>query len=197
MKTAHTKKSAALFQPAYGIPDHTDRKNTMQTLSKSVAVQMSDPERRRLDVSAITPCAVYNLHSCFQSIRDFFAADAAGRDITLSLEMDADISVAYWDMHSLRQLVLNRLLLDAIANAEAGGKVLLRIEKSDKYKVAIRVENSGAAIPLAQQEQLLSSPSGSLHQARLCVQAHRGTIDLACDRAAVSIELPLYALCIQ
>lgn len=197
MKTAHNTRNTNPFQPGCDIPEQTDRPNTMHTTSKPVVVRMFAPDHRRLDGSAINPCAVYNLRNCFEYIRDFFAADAAARDIALSFEMDADISVAYWDMHSLRQLVFNSLLADAIANAQAGDKVSLRIEKSDKYTVEIRVENPGAPIPKAQHEQLFSSPSGSLHQAWLCVQSHKGTIGIADDGAAVRVELPLYALCIQ
>ena len=109
--------------------------------------------------------------------------------------MDADISVAYWDMHSLRQLVINRLLAIAIANAPAGGEVAIRIRKPDDYTVSIHVENPDARLPQAQRDEL----SGSLHQAQRCIQAHKGRLELA-DEAfgpTFRIELPLYALCIE
>lgn len=193
MNTAFLTRSKTSFQPGYDIPDLTGRQDTMCTPSSTVIDRTSDTDGA--DGSAINPCAVYNLRNCFEYIRETFAADAAAREIALSLEMDSDISVAYWDMHSLRQLVLNRLLAVAIANAPAGGKVAIRITKPDDYTVAIHVENPDARFPRAQRDEL----SGSLHQAQRCIQAHKGRFELA-DAAsgpAFRIELPLYALCIE
>ncbi len=191
MNTAYLTRSKTSFQPGYDIPDHTGRQDTMRTPSSTVIDRIFNTDRA--DGSAINPCAVYNLRQSFEYIRETFAADAAARKIALSLEMDEDISAAYWDMHSLRQLVLNRLLAVAIANAPAGGKVAIRIMKPDDYTVAIHVENPDSH--QAQRDEL----SGSLHQAQRCIQAHKGKLELPDEASgpAFRIELPLYALCIE
>jgi signal transduction histidine kinase len=158
-----------------------------------------DPDNCKMDSAAINPCAVYNLRQNFEFVRDTFLSDAQARQIALSLAFDEEISVAYWDIHSLRVRVLNKILSNAIANTPEGGKVAIRICKSDDYTICIKVSDSG--IPAACGERLFYDPSGSLYHTRLCVQAHKGSISIVDDAefsgTTVKIDLPLYLLCMQ
>lgn len=212
MNTAHTSGTKTAFLP--GVSHDGDVTQSARPVKRglqerkpmiysadgtSLIDNLFDPDKRKMDSDAINPCAVYNLRRSFELVRDTFLSDAQARQVALSMSFDEEISVAYWDMHSLRVLVLNKILSYAIANTPEGGKVTIRICKSDDYTICIKVSDSG--IPIAYGERLFCDPSGSLYHTRLCVQAHKGSISIVDDAefsgTTCKIDLPLYLLCMQ
>lgn len=216
MKTAQLRKAVFLPGASYdvtsldnavpsvrrnkqGTRDRTAENMQQYTGSNSTISDLFDLDKRKVDGSAIHPCAVYNLRQSFEYVCDTFASEARAKNIELSFAFDEDISVAYWDMHSLRVLVLNKLISDAIADTPKGGKVAVCFEKSSDYMISIKVSDSGSGISAAEGESLFCEQSGRLYHAQLCVQAHKGEIGIVDDAGGTTfkIDLPLYVLCMQ
>lgn len=160
----------------------------------------------------INPVAVYNLHQELECARDTFAYEALSKRIELSLSISEDIPVVYCDIDSLRIHVLNNILSNAIRHTPAGGKIAISVSKSNGNAMCIKISDSGIGIPATERESVFrkyrksdkyrnNKRGAGLHNAMLCVQAHKGMIGVVDEPefsgATFKIEIPLYSGCIQ
>lgn len=171
--------------------------------------------KNQVDSTQIRPLAVYNLREELECSCDTFSYEALAKQIELSLFIDEDIPVVYWDIESLRIHAINNILSNAIRHTPVGGQISIAVSKSDDNKLAIKISDSGLGIPLAKRESIFrrhmkaekyrnltgNMRGMGLNNAQLCVQAHKGTISLVDEPkfsgATFKIELPLYSQCIQ
>lgn len=171
--------------------------------------------KHQANSATINPLAVYNLRQEFECTRDTFSHKASTKRIDLSLFIADDIPVVYWDIGSLRTHVLNNILSNAIFYTPVGGKVAIHVEKSDDYKMSIKISDSGPGIRATERKNVLGKPPeldknsnvignkrvGGLCHAQLCVQAHKGNISIVDEPgfsgATFKIEIPSYILCMQ
>lgn len=147
--------------------------------------------------AVVKAAAVYDFRLEMLRIQQAYAAEAHAKNIELTLVLGDEIPVAYWDMDSLRNNVLNTLLASAIHATPTGGKVMLSVHKFDNYNMIIRISDAAPAISSIGA----ASDDTQQSEAVLCVLAHQGTIkrvknDEQCG-AVVEIMLPLYVLCMQ
>lgn len=163
----------------------------------------------------IKPLAVYNLREQLECARDTFSYEALAKQIELTISVEEDIPVVYWDIESLRIHAINNLLSNAIRHTPVGGKISMSIFKLNEGKLAIKISDSGLGIPASERESLFRRHIKSekyrkltgnkhglgLYNAQLCAQAHRGSISVVDNAdfsgATFQIELPLYSQCIQ
>jgi signal transduction histidine kinase len=143
------------------------------------------------DRSNLAPHAVYNLRQTFESMCEGVQKHVQAKQISLSTAIAEELPVAYWDINMMRHHVLDNLLSSAIQHTPVGGKIEFSVDKSSNYTVSIRISDSGTG----------GERASALHDAQLCVTAHKGAISLI-DQAALSgvtykIEIPLYSLCMQ
>lgn len=171
--------------------------------------------KNQTDSTQIKPLAVYNLREELECSRDTFSYEALAKQIELSLCIEEDIPVVYWDIESLRLHAINNILSNAIRHTPVGGKIAITVVKADDSKLAIKISDSGLGIPVTERESIFRRHLKSekyrhltgnkrgvgLSNAQHCVQAHKGTISLidepAFSGATFKIELPLYTQCIQ
>ena len=179
----------------------SERKAALFLGANQESLESMTRDTRKEESHVIAPCPVYNLRQSFEEICATFAGEARATRVELTLLADDELPAAFWDMQSLRVRVFGKILSGIIAHTPAGGKVVIRIDRSSSYTICIRITNSGAPIPAEQKESMLHSRSGSLYNAYLCVQSHKGSIVIMDETEksgnTFKIELPLYTLCMQ
>lgn len=158
-------------------------------------------------VAKIKPHAVYNLRQHFESLRYAFHYEVLAKKIDLSLFIEEDMPVAYWDMDCLHTHVINSLVSNAILHTPVGGKIAMYVGKTDNYTMSIKISDSGPGIPSAERGSVCFKQSDKEHdgaaldKALFYVQAHKGKIctvdEPGFSGTTFKIELPLYTLCIQ
>lgn len=171
--------------------------------------------KQQSDSTQIKPCAVYNLSEQLEYARDTFSYEALAKKIELSISVEEDLPVVYWDIDSLRIHAINNLLSNALRHTPVGGKISLSIFRINDDRIAIRVADSGLGVPTSERESLFRRHVKSekyrkltgnkhgmgLYNAQRCVQAHGGIIHIvenpAFSGATFQSELPLYSQCIQ
>lgn len=151
----------------------------------------------------IKPQAVYNLHSYLEHLRNKMHHLAQTKHIELSLGIEENLPVAFFDVDSLCSQVFNKLLSNALINTQAGGRIALRAEKSSDYTMTFRISASNKYPSERRNVFFRSSESDNeeMQNALGCIAAHRGTIEISHNpkfsSADCKIEIPLYALCMQ
>ncbi len=185
IRTVHNMDQAAhpenTFQPRVDAPVST------QAEAESLRVQAS---------------VVYDLRDEFLRLRAAHIRQARARHIELLLELAEPLPLAYWDMGSLRNLVLDNLLSNALSHTATGGQVVLSVRQPDAYHLTLRVISSGAECTAnAMSETDLYRNGSALQNMLLCVRTHKSTLRLIKDahssNTTFEIHLPLYALCMQ
>lgn len=185
MSGSQPRYVAQVMQSKTGYSDQTRRTNDASTLRKFCSGSHN-----------VQAAAIYDLAVQITQIKDSFMPQAQAKNIDLSLAIDREIPVAYWDMSSLRDEVLNVLLGKAISHTPAGGKIALSMHELDNYTMSIKISCSTANVNPGNNFALCGH---DLNGALLCVLAHQGTMDLVQETeqsgATFEIKLPLYALC--
>lgn len=171
--------------------------------------------KHQADSTQIKPLAVYNLREELECSCDTFSYEALAKNIELSLFVEAEIPVVYWDIESLRLHAVNNILSNAIRHTPVGGKIAITVCKSAEDTLAIKISDSGLGIPSSERESIFRRYLKSdkyrhltgnkrgigLHNAQRCVQAHKGIISVVDEAefsgATFKIELPLFSACIQ
>ena len=189
---------------------HSASKNVKPLIDDLVAIG-----ELQASYSPIKPLAIYNLRHELECACDTFAYELLSKQIDMSLFFAADIPVIFCDLESLRILVFNKIMSNAIRHTPVGGKISIVVELSDDNTMVIKISDSGPGIPAPERESVFRryrksgkyrKTSGGnrgigLYNALLCVQAHKGKLSIVSEPgisgATFKIEIPLYSGCIQ
>lgn len=166
-------------------------------------------ELAKLDSASVTPSLeAFSVPELMQDIAQEFQLEAEGKEIDLSIALDADTALTVGDI-GLIQRVLENLVRNAIRFTPKGGEITLKIAQRPQ-SVAVSVTDSGPGIAeqdiprifdrfyrSEQGEEALSESSGlglaivkrilDLHDSRITVISSPGA------GTRFEFELPLYA----
>jgi K+-sensing histidine kinase KdpD len=156
-------------------------------------------------INKINPYAIYNVRRDLENLRDTFQREAQEKKVNLSLRIEEDLPVAYYDMHSLRKHVFDRILSNALSHTQAEDKIAIRAEKADEHTMLIQISTTCTCpSPEERRNIFFRSPTSKdemTHNVLSCIQAHKGTLDIVNEVApsgiTCKIMLPLYALCMR
>lgn len=149
--------------------------------------------------------AVYDLQQQLLSLQQAFQQEAHAKNIGLSLSVESELPVAFWDINRLRTHVFNTLLSEAIRNTPTSGKIVITARKLDIYSIIISISDptltqSGSDIGFSPRSPKVATESKHLHvldNAVSCVLDHHGSLGFALSGTGFEIRLPLYELCLQ
>lgn len=168
--------------------------------------------------SVLNPHDIYNLHHELERVRETFQKEILIKSIDFSVYIAADIPIIYSDtnslrIQSLRENILNPVFSNAIRHTPSGSRIAIRVDKFGSNAITINISDSGPFHQLVTQGPITSQhadqPSNSspirntqdLHKARLCAQAHNGTLSVVQEsgfpEAIIKIGFPLYGACAQ
>lgn len=177
-----------------------------------VIVNMSVNGKHHADSFNISASAIYNLCDELECVRDSFLKEALAKKIDLSLSIEEELPVAFWDIEGLRVHVFNNILSNAIRYTPVGGTISISVKLHDNYKIIIQISDTGSGTPATVVESIFrnyqkldknnnNSCEGGLIKALICIHAHKGTLGIVADPkfsgATFKTSIPLYDLCFQ
>lgn len=131
---------------------------------------------------------------CIEIVRP----QAESEQVLIVSELDASVTPIPGDRTRLKQLFLN-LLTNAIKYNRPDGKVIVRLELMDAYRVQVSVSDTGIGIPneslnhvfdrfyrVPDQEARIGGTGLGLPIARRIAEAHQGSIEVESDLGAGS-----------
>jgi len=126
-----------------------------QTFLRKILHNVNRLENLARDLSAITKIetgememsrAPFALSDIFQEVRESLELKASENDVTLSAEVDEELSAVYGDRDRIQRVIVN-LVDNAIKYNKAGGSVRLRAQPHGADEIEIRVVDDGIGIP--------------------------------------------------
>ncbi len=153
--------------------------------------------------------AIYDLGAEFEQAKIEFQRVASAKSITFDCQFPDLFPVAFWDIHCLRDDVLNGLFSYSLNQVSEYDHIVLTFDCVDDYTIAIKFLISNLApqteseAPKQNSRPLLSTDSlnsKEIINARKCVEEHQGTLFISQNEMqqglTITCTLPLYKLAV-